>query len=250
MLRRWREMGRLDWWTAFWLVVLVVGMAMFTAGTLARAATCRLSLAVNGQARPCATATTADTFGTAWQRSYLWSGARLTGRLLTPAGAPSVGTPVSVSQVNLDGTVPTLDAQTVTDANGYYALVVSRWESRILTVTAAGESQMVVEDVAPNVLLHVTSRRHGVLVLAGRVLTGGSVPMVIFEDWVRAQPGQAGHWQTFATAALDGPAGWYRAVYDSPPGTVGQRFVIRAVTTPTAELLAGTSGKHGVRVRR
>ena len=219
------------------IALLVILVARATAGDCGR-----LTLSIDGTPQSCGTVQPADTFGTQRVRSYLFSGLDLTGSLLTSAGAPSVGTAVTVQSSALDGSGPASVASGTTDARGHYAITVPRGSSRLLTVAAAGNSLMVRELVAPNVFLKVHARRGAVLILWGRVLTAGPALTVVLQD--RAPQG----WQTFGVCAPDA-LGRYRYVYKSAPATVGYRFAFRATTMPTLAWQAGTSGSRNATIR-
>ncbi len=226
-------------------VLFVALLSLLVLGRASAASCGRLSLSVDGVPQySCAgLARTADAFGNVWRRTYYWSGLRLSGRLLDPAGGPSVGTTVTVSAGAIGG--PAVVVATVaTDANGRYEVTVPRGISRMITVTAAGDTMMVEELVAPNVWLKVHARPGAVLVLWGRIMYGTSPPpVVIFQDLV---PNLGWYEFKHATVAANGR---YRAIYHGSPTTARLTLAIRAETTGTSVLGPGGSSVHYVTVR-
>lgn len=222
------------------LALAAVGIAIVGVASSAHAASCgQLTLSVDGVPQPMVCdARPADAFGVQRVRSYLYSGLTVTGQLLTAAGNPSAGAPITVVS-SVSGVV----ASGKTNSEGWYGLRVPRGPSRLLTIEALGDALMIRELVAPNVSLRVHAHRRAVLILWGDVLCdfASPAPTVVLQDLA------PNGWQTFGVAAVR--AGRYRYIYHSDASTVGDRFALRATTMPTAAWQPGVSGVRYATVR-
>jgi hypothetical protein len=185
-------------------------------------------------------------------RSYPRSALTLSGRLVTPSGAPLGGQTVYLLSGPQGGGLRAI-AHALTDPNGEWTLRAARGASRLLRVaygpqeaTAAGSqyTRDIVEHVRPTVKLSVSSYGAGILAFLGHVGFASLKPALLALIQAQAH----GRWQDVGAPGRVSAKGQFHARY-SAGALVGRTYSFRLLIPGTRVNLRATSRPVSATVR-